>query len=216
MLRLCWASQLHWLQALHRQQMRRQLDVIREAIHANNCSIASSRAYRERIDSDSHLLACQPTEVVNRHVPAYLTEITPGNSADIKNTEQDLSRTWNLTDLTDQKKDVSECFLLVSPDAPPPGGHMGTWWAHGGHPSVRTWGDGTFMPGKPRPAQDSMSCAGRPAGEVTTYSKVVDRHERLRYTLHLHIAEPHLILILSGGFLLTMIEWKATPRCFHA
>ena len=62
------------------------------------------------------------------------------------------------------------------------------------------------MPGKPRPAQDSMSCAGRPAGEVTTYSKVVDRHERLRYTLHLHIAEPHLILILSGGFLLTMIE----------
>ena len=135
MLRLCWASQLHWLQALHRQQMRRQLDVIREAIHANNCSIASSRAYRERIDSDSHLLACQPTEVVNRHVPAYLTEITPGNSADIKNTEQDLSRTWNLTDLTDltdQKKDVSECFLLVSPDAPSPGGHMGTW-AHGGH-----------------------------------------------------------------------------------
>lgn len=78
------------VQALHRQQMRRQLDVIREAIHANNCSIASSRAYRERIDSDS---------------------------------------------------------------------------------------DGTFMPGKPRPAQDSMSCAGRPAGEVTTYSKVVDRHE---------------------------------------
>eukprot|EP00438_Fugacium_kawagutii_P028747 Skav229647 [mRNA] locus=scaffold649:363997:374698:- [translate_table: standard] len=78
------------VQALHRQQMRRQLDVIREAIHANNCSIASSRAYRERIDSDS---------------------------------------------------------------------------------------DGTFMPGKPRPAQDSTLSCGRPAGEVTTYSKVVDRHE---------------------------------------
>ncbi|CAK9108442.1 BTB/POZ and MATH domain-containing protein 2 (Protein BTB-POZ AND MATH DOMAIN 2) (AtBPM2) [Durusdinium trenchii] len=78
------------VQALHRQQMRRQLDVIREAIHSNQCSIASSRAYRERIDSDS---------------------------------------------------------------------------------------DGTFMPGKPRPAQDPVSCAGRPAGEVTTYSKVIDRHE---------------------------------------
>ena len=44
-------------QALHRQQMRRQLDVIREAIHANQCSIASSRAYRERIDSDSCSIA---------------------------------------------------------------------------------------------------------------------------------------------------------------
>ena len=77
------------VQALHRQQMRRQLDVIREAIRANQCSIASSRAYRERIDSDS---------------------------------------------------------------------------------------DGTFMPGKPRPTQDPV-CSGRPAGEVTTYSKVVDRHE---------------------------------------
>lgn len=42
-------------QALHRQQMRRQLDVIRDAIHANQISIASSRAYRERIDSDSVL-----------------------------------------------------------------------------------------------------------------------------------------------------------------
>ena len=26
-----------------------------------------------------------------------------------------------------------------------------------------------------------MSCAGRPAGEVTTYSKVVDRHECLAF-----------------------------------
>ncbi|CAJ1332970.1 unnamed protein product [Effrenium voratum] len=79
------------VQALHRQQMRRQLDVIRDAIHANQISIASSRAYRERIDSDS---------------------------------------------------------------------------------------DGTFMPGKPRPAQDTVgSCAGQPAGEVTTYCRIVDKHE---------------------------------------
>ena len=36
------------------------------------------------------------------------------------------------------------------------------------------------MPGKPRPAQDTVgSCAGQPAGEVTTYCRIVDKHEHL-------------------------------------
>ena len=66
------------------------------------------------------------------------------------------------------------------------------------------------MPGKPRPAQDSLSCAGRPAGEVTTYSKVVDRHEHLRtkgfldlfghilfYNFSIVIGTPALLILLA-------------------